>query len=329
MLNLVAVKTKNKTYFSKQADLEKNYSYSGGLQYLLFNGQPPKKTFQDWWYYVDGDIESIQEKLPAKRINQRFILNDPSIQSDKIPLELPESVRYYDDDDEKYLWKEPYQHFESLYSLTWDTQEEEFKDVEFELNILLELDMDEIVLPVYPSYKERVYSDLIDRKQVPHHELLSKVIFPPIVEPLTPCKYTSKQVYMIVREYVKRNYNPKYCEINSDYDFCFQVNKKIPLANPHEWQQEILKRNGKSYSPKKFQTRYTGSRSVKIFEMTHAEDKYKGYTPIPEIYGDTEQDLIDKVNSLCEEIINKINEPLVECGCCKGLGVIENNEKIV
>lgn len=332
MLYLIAVKTNTKTYFAEEHNVENGSYYNSPLQEYYFNGIQPKKSFQRGWYYVDGNIERVEKKVQPSQINKRFVLVDESLCSDKIPLEISYDVRYYDEYSESYKWKEPFRNLESLYVLKWDDKDEGFEIIEFSLNVVLELDENDLKLPIYPSYKEKIYGNLydkeIERKHIPQHEILSKIMFPSIVEHLTPCKYTSKQVYEIVREYVKRNYNPEFCEISSDYDFCFQVNKKIPLPNTKEWQKEIYKTNGTSFKHRKYETRYTNHRTVPVFEMTHAEDKYKGYTPIPEIFGNTEQDLIDKVNILCEEIVVKINEPLVECVCCKGLGVILDENKL-
>jgi len=195
--------------------------------------------------------------------------------------------------------------------------------------VIYNLDVDTIIKPSRIGVDEWNSSFHENRIRTiePQHELLSKIIFPPVIEPLTPCKYTSKQVYEIVRSFIKKNHNREFCEISSDYNFCFQVNKKIPLADPHSWQKEILKTNGKSYKPKKFETRYTGTRTVKLFEMTHSEDKYKGYTVIPEMFADNEQELMDKMNTLCNEILQKINEPLVDCPVCRGCGVVIKDEK--
>ena len=43
-----------------------------------------------------------------------------------------------------------------------------------------------------------------------------------------PCKLTSKkQMYSIVRNWIKTNINPKCAEITNDYDFCFTVKRKL------------------------------------------------------------------------------------------------------
>lgn len=333
-LEIVAVKTNKNIYFSLKKELQSSYNYySNDIRGYLFNDRQPIESFTRGWYYLnETDITSVKKILPKETVNHRYVLKNKAIQSEAIPLVLIKSeVEKYDSDEETTYWVHPYSDMRPLYELEWDELPERVEDVEFDVDVVYSVDVDAIIKP------ERINIDQwnssshqnMSRPQEPQHELLSKIIFPPILEPLTPCKYTSKQVYDMVREFVKKNHNREFCEISSDYDFCFQVNKKIPLADPHSWQKELLKANGKSYKPKKFETRYTGSRTVKLFEMTHSENKYKGYTIIPEMFAENEQELLDKMDALCNEILQKINEPLVDCPVCRGCGVVIKDEKAV
>jgi hypothetical protein len=147
-------------------------------------------------------------------------------------------------------------------------------------------------------------------------------MYPDILLPSRPCKLTSQQMYKIVREYIKQNINYTYATITSDYNFCFTVQKKIILDNPYENKTEIKKQNGHSYHPPKYNTKYTKDRLVPIFEMTYSPENYKGYTSIPEMWGENQEDLKEKVDRYCQELIEIINKPLVDCPHCHGEGVI-------
>jgi len=70
--------------------------------------------------------------------------------------------------------------------------------------------------------------------------------------------------------------------------------------------------------------RLVSVREAKIFEMTHAESNYKGYTPIQGFEADNEAMLKEQIDNYLADLMDKINEPLVECPYCKGRGVILN-----
>lgn len=50
-----------------------------------------------------------------------------------------------------------------------------------------------------------------------------------------------------------------------------------------------------------------------------------GYTVVTPFEGANYDDLINNIESYLNELITKINEPLKECECCKGNGVILND----
>jgi len=151
-------------------------------------------------------------------------------------------------------------------------------------------------------------------------------MFPSILLPETPCIMSSEQMYKIVRQHIKQHINYDYAKITSDYDFCFTVKKKINLAEPFTQQWEVTKNNGKSYRPPRYDRRYVSVREVEIFEMTYAPKYYQGYTAIPSIEANNEDELKLKIDNICNEIIKVINEPFVDCPHCKGMGVISKDK---
>lgn len=237
-------------------------------------------------------------------------------------------MTYEDDDDysERY-WKDEFKHLQSLYSLKSDKQPDILVDVEFEYQTITELNIDEIKEPIklsYPVQRTKWASDGltdITNKSV-HHQLIDRIIFPEILLHDTPCELSSSQVYEIVRQHIKQYMNYDVAEITSDYNFCFTVKKKITLADPYTHQTEIKKNNGCSYKNPRYNKRYVSIRSVEVFEMTHSPENYKGYTPIQSIQANNEEELKEKVDELCKNIVNMINEPLIDCSHCKGQGVI-------
>ena len=65
---------------------------------------------------------------------------------------------------------------------------------------------------------------------------------------------------------------------------------------------------------------------VTVFEMTNNKDQHKGYTPINEMEGENVDDLGNKVDAYCRELIKVINKPLIECPHCHGTGVVDFKE---
>jgi len=318
MIKLQAIKTKQGFYL--KSNDSRQY-----LNYYFINGVNPEKTVYGDWFYVEGNqIESLKNVLPKKQSNHRYVLVDSSLENEKIPLQIKrEDACFYDDEEESWVWKFENQHLKSLYKLEWDTEEESYEDIPCEVNVILEIDTDKLSRPEFFQMKNRFgYINALE----PEHEMISKLLFPAPVVQFTPCKYSSNQMYEIVRDYVKRNYDRDWATISSDYDFCFQVNKKIKLSNPHEQTWEIMKENGKPYKQKKFKSKYISTKEIKVFEMTNSKSRYKGYTVIPEMIADNEEELVRKVNDFCETLIARINEPLVECGVCQGSGVILETE---
>lgn len=112
------------------------------------------------------------------------------------------------------------------------------------------------------------------------------------------------------------------------FDFCFSVSKRLKLSEPYIVTEEIKKSNGRSYKNPKIREIYTDDKKIKCFEMTSEKDMYKGYTPIRGIEAENEEELQIKIEKLCKCVIDKINEPLIECPHCKGRGVIIDEDTV-
>jgi hypothetical protein len=123
-------------------------------------------------------------------------------------------------------------------------------------------------------------------------------------------KISSKNMYDLVRDYIKLNIDPKYATITSDCDFCFGVKKTLKLFDPIKY-----------VTLSNLKTSYKQELNVVCFEMTHDREKYKGYTIIDGLTADSERELLEKIDNYLEEIMAVINSPLELCQHCKGTGV--------
>lgn len=318
-MKLEAVVTKKQGVFMKDVRSE-TYSVISLIPYF-FDGKHPKQSFNKHWFIIDKIPIKIEEEVRQPDINHRYELINKELVSDKIPLGfIREDVAYYED----YCWyfKDEYKHLQSLYNLVSDPQPNIMKEVEFE--IVAQVNIDEVEeykgfeFPVYKTRWKHEGDAEITEKNV-RHQLLDRLVFPDIVLPARPCKLTSKQTFDIIRKHVLEHIDGKWAKVTSDYDFCFTVKKVIPLHNPIKYTIDI---NYGTRRKPKYQERYQDTREVTIFEMTHSEANYKGYTSIEPFSGNNEEELGDNIKEYLDELMENINKPLKECQHCKGRGVI-------
>lgn len=151
-------------------------------------------------------------------------------------------------------------------------------------------------------------------------QLLDRILFPSLILPQRPCRLSSQQTYNIVRQYVKNHIDPKVAVITSDYDFCFTVRKRIPLAVPHKYTVDVNKAY-KRQKPK-YVDKVRDERQETIFEMTYAPKNYDNYTPIKGFQASTQAELKGMIDDYCQRLITHINTPLEECETCGGRGII-------
>ncbi|MFA5234012.1 MAG: hypothetical protein WC390_06380 [Sulfurimonas sp.] len=315
----------------QDGDYAEKYQVSS-LKGYFFDGVQAKPTFSPLWLKIATKPTRIHILQNQSNINHRFELIDKSLESDKFPLVFareavaePGECTY-----SSWIWKSEFQHFQSLYEEKSDPQPTIEVDQEFEFRIILVVDnIKEYADFSFSRAAGRYESDgkiNVTAKSITH-QVIDKIIFPEPILPSKPCSLSSKETYGIIREYIKNNINPKAAEITSDYDFCFTVKKKVKLAKPYTHKWENKKDNGKSYRPPRINQKFVENRNVEVFEMTHAESKYQGYTVIEGFRGDNQDDLKKNIDTYLEELINYINVPLMECSCCNGVGVLEEAKK--
>lgn len=328
MINLYVIKTEKGYYIS---DRPTGWD-SDLLKGCYIDGELPKATFDKHWFFVKNKPKIIEKEISQSSINYRYELIDKSMKTDKIKMvfkreDVAELNNY------EWIWKDAYAHLESLYQLECDEQPDIKEKIEFEIEVVYEIKkLDEPKDFHYRILEKRGFGASkkteINRDDI-QHQLIDKIVFPSIMQHLTPSVLTSEQTYHIVKAYIKDNINPYYAEITSDYDFCFAVAKKIRLLEHEKYTIDV---NASWFSKRKrkpkYETRYHKNRKIQIFEMTHKGDNYKNYTAIKGFEGKDEKDLKEKIDYYLKCLIECINKPLTECPKCKGNGVIID-EKVI
>lgn len=329
-IKIDAVETKCGIYISLHHD-ENNSHYkfnmSGGIGNLFFDGVHPKITFNESWFVIDKIPSVVEQEIQPPDTNKRFVLLEPSLANDKIPLEIKKEDAVEMGSDE-YYWKPELVHLKSLYREVSDEQPNIKIPVNIEIVLSIKLDeIKEINGFSYPTIRDNSwvstgYSSITENDV--EHQLLDKILFPSIALCSRPCKLTSRQSYGIVRKHVLLNIDPRYAKVTSDYDFCFTVTKTIALSEKQAYTYDANTFT-KSKKPKMVSA-FRTERAEKVFEMTHSEAKYQGYTPIIGFEGNDYEDLKNNIDTYLKELMEKINEPLVDCPHCKGAGVLKISE---
>lgn len=133
-------------------------------------------------------------------------------------------------------------------------------------------------------------------------------------------------MYSIIRNYVKRNINTKYAQIKSDYDFHFEVVRKIGLADQYT---RLVEKNNSLFNKRKkpkwvIQTISTKEVSILNLKREPSDRDYgEGCCLAPSVIGENYIDLTEKVEKYLEELMASINKEYCECPNCKGWGVVE------
>lgn len=329
ILRIKLIKTDKCCFIS---DLYATDSYSASyhqskIKHLFFDGEKPQVTHCLNWFRIKTVPTKIQRLISGKTINARWEIANP----DKLmpALNIPKVIEYESDLETEIKESLGLSVFEALYTYCYDVAPDTYEDVEYEIDTILEIDnyieptKFEYTALHKESWSEEVYT--INDKHI-EHQVLDKIIFPEIVLSNCPSKLTSKQVYDITRQYIKDNLDTKVATITSDYDFCFEVHKIIPLLKPETLSYQNLfartkkERNKIHYTTKTY-------KQEKVFEMTHNQSNYKDYTAIPEILGQNQEELKQKLDEWLETCIALINKPLQLCPHCNGTGYVQEKEE--
>ena len=317
MLNIIAIES-NKGYYISIHPLE----YNNPLLYRLFDGIKGQLTFHRDWLLIPNKPSKVSRIEKQGNINHRFILKDDTLKG-KIPLEIiKDNAGHYEincEDNRVFVWKPELDMYKSLYEEVSDEQPDKEIIEDFSFDIILKIN--DINIPpkfLYTASPINITSNDIK------HQILDQILFPSLIIHETPCRLSSEDTYKIVRKHIQENINPKVAKITSDYDFCFEVSKIVPLAKPYNREYKPLKRN--RYHNPKVETILVSNKFIKIFEMTHDRTKYQGYTPIDGFEADNESELKQNIDDYLKNLMDYINEPLKECHACNGTGVLLNKD---
>lgn len=322
VLTILCVKTDKGCFISDcKATTGYDYNYHRTvLENMFFNGKKPTGTYYPNWFYIDSYPTTIQREVRGELLNKRYELIDTTLESDKMPLVIPY------EDESKYNSNM----IESLYRFKYDQAPNYMEDVECNIQVVCEID--NYSFP--PKFEYRAIAKVgwnenqytITNVNV-QHQMLDKMIFPPVLLHNRPCKLSSKQMYDLTRQYILTHIDNSVAKITSNYAFCFEVKKLVPLIEPETiTYQNIFGRTKKERN--KIHTAIKKYDEKSIFEMTHEQEKYKGYSVIPEMYADSEAELKEKVDTWLESLITIINKPLCQCAHCHGSGYIDDIKKL-
>lgn len=298
--------------------------YSSTIKYLV-NGKELEKTWDTKWKKIEYPINSFQ------KIETKNNITGYKVRQEYEHLNLKLEISSFE-----------YENLIDTISIMYMQVSEEkttisdlVEGVDYKLNIILEkCDLKFGTEFNWECYKDSSYPHQGKRmiRSEPNdfsysigveYQGIDKIMFPSIVvRDNCKVKVSSKNLYDIVRIYIKENIDNNVSLITSDYDFCFSVKKRIKLLEPKEKIREILKSNNRSYKKQKFEkSTYTYAADVVVFEMTTKEKPYEKYPILPDLYADNLAEANEKITSLLKELIDYINEPVVLCECCKGTGL--------
>lgn len=316
-LIIYAVKVEDKYYISSQ---QTGYSRIDLDQYY-FDNKKPEKSFDDKWFIVSGKPFNITKKQSQPDINYRYVMIDDTLVGNNRPLELTIDEACYEAKCGDRIWKDKYSPYKSLYVMVSDKQPDIDIEIEFEWHEIGEVepfqepkDFNYSEGRVWRSYSSN-YEDGYIRKSDIIHQTIDRAIFPSFLIHTKPCKLSAKNMYSIIREHVKTNIDSKYARVSSDYDFSFEVMKRISLAKPYE--------TTRNYTPPHkrkpiTQTTLHEVREQKIFRMAESKGDYVN---VPEIEGRDENELKEKIDDYLKQLMDEINDPIIECSYCNGTGV--------
>ncbi len=308
--SIIAVKTPTGYYITEETGNRWQPYEASRLGAYLFDGKVPEKTWSPNWLTVKQVPLTITYPYTTPPEIAYYRLIDPSLESNKIPLELTADVCHDDPDTGLPVWNENIAHLASLYEPVETPSEKVEEPVEFTFTVVCE-----VGTPLVAGVS--AFSSVSVWKV--KHRLIDEIMFPGIVLPMLPSQISSENMYVIIREHVKRNIDHDVATITSDYDFHLAVDKPIDLVAPEAYRVAV----GKGRSERK-ETRYHKQRSVRVLQLVPtAEDVRKfGGELVPSMEADNEEILKIKIEHYLAGLIQMINEPLVDCPTCKGLGVL-------
>jgi len=276
------------------------------------------------WYLLDIELTDFKKKYPESRKHTGWRLKNPKIASEEIPEEL--EVYQIEQDYDSYVGS--HAEYFALYEPMYEIIPAQIIHIEAELTLIRELDVGHYSKPAEMKVQMREGSfggktQTVDLSRIASISEIETLLTPEFMQHTRPCSLNSEQVYKIVREHIIQNINGAVARVDSNYDFCFSVVKKVQ-TKPYVAKKESYTRSGNSYKPPRFVGRTVDTKDVKIFDMTwkgyKGNEGYQGYTCIEGWNADSLHELYDNMQRYLHELMQVINEPAKECHHCNGTG---------
>ena len=312
MFKISVVKTDKKVCFITDCEVKSGYDHSyhpTQLTRLKFDGKSPTPTLHKNWFMLDEFPTKVTKPTKGEVVSTWWELKNKDLESSAIPLRLREELDY---DDDRY----------SLYAKKVEYAPDYEIEVNVEWNTLVEVSNFDMPPKIsYPirvksgwDYKEAVYTNLDV-----NHNLVDTLIIPSPVLQGSPCSISAAHLYEIIRKHVQTNINPKVAFVDSDYDFCFSVNKRVNLL-----QEEVYTyTNPFARTKRERQKVKTGTKTEKSFKVfSMAPKAYQSYPVLTDLVAENEWQLKEDLDQMLNDIMEKINAPLKQCECCNGTGYI-------
>jgi hypothetical protein len=301
----------NDEFYLACSSTSSNYSISS----FLFDGEKGEPTYRrDFVGVKKLPIVVARETGVYTYVNPRWELKEGA----SIPFgELPKTLEYTEkksslDGDYYYNVDREWLIVIDNYLLKFDDKHYETVDVEFELK----------------KADVRKGFSFVQTRWAVKYSIEDEITTHPGLLQDKPCKLSSEESYKIIRSHVKREIDHDHAVITSDYDFCFTVEKVIPLYEQVPYQVDINNGNlGQKRKRKpKIVTRYRVNRKAKIYEISPVDSRtgkpYGSYPKCPEFTGMNAEDLERNIQQYLSDLMADINKPLSDCPHCRGTGVV-------
>lgn len=279
-----------------------NEDYYGvtDLTRYLFDGEVPEKTNKDRWFKLNSIPKVVAAKQEDKLINVRYELKAGYTATELMPQIITQEMEQ----------SEEYDEVIGLYNYKYDTIPGEYEPIEFEIKEIYAREDFEFVQNVYGA----------------ETSLLTQIEYPEEAYQDKPCKIDSKRMLQIIRNYVKANIDTSVATITSDYEFHFEVKKRIPLADPYNI---LVDKNNSLFNKRRkpqWVNKMISEKSTTIINLKDSNtssDYGSDCVVAPSIIGENYQDLQNKVEKFLTELMSQINKKYCECPTCKGWGIVE------
>ena len=275
------------------------WSYSNLKGYLFDNKEPEETNHKDW-YKLSKIPTTVSQRLPDKHINERYELKKGYKATGLMPQIITKEMYETDEFDEVL----------GLYTYKYDTIPGDYENVDFTIDTIYSRENFEFV----PN-KYNAKTDLLTQIEYPEEAYQDK-----------PCQLDSEQMLKIIRNYVKANIDTTFAQIISDYDFHFEVVKRINLADPYN----VLVDQNSSWINKRRKPKWVNkmvsekkTTIINFKDKNSSSDYGKDCIVAPTITGENYKDLQNKVEKYLEELMSQINKKYCECPTCKGWGIVE------